>query len=37
MSDIRETLECARYEDSVLIDGFDDAIVGVSTDGAFSI
>lgn len=34
MSDIRETLECAGYEDSVLVDGFDDAIVGVSTDGA---
>lgn len=34
MSDIREILECAGYEDSVLIDGFDDAIVGVTTEGA---
>lgn len=34
MSDIREALECAGYEDSILIDGFDDAIVGVTMDGA---
>ena len=34
MSDIRDTLRDAGYEDSVLIDGFDDAIVGVTTEGA---
>lgn len=33
MGDIREALECAGYEESVLIDGFDDAIIGVTMEG----
>ncbi len=34
ISDIRDRLSCAGYEDSMLIDGYDDAIIGVTMDGA---
>ena len=34
MSDIRDRLSCAGYENSILIDGYDDAIIGVTMDGA---
>lgn len=34
MSDIGNRLEESGCEDTILVDGFDDAMIGVTTDGA---